>query len=287
MKRLILLVFCVVGALLPAAAASGEEPAPELLIAGNDLLPASVTTLIDDDFTQAANTQPPNPPWEVNTGSLGYLHEACGQSDTGNIREDGASHLLIVGLKEANACRRPYTSGDIDSAPRLYGPPKSGQTIETAARMNMPCGSGPWTGFWQTGVQSGMLWPNKGETNIVEWFGGSSTATQTVHGATTTGGHWQKNWSLGTVACDTWHTYGVRWSLGKLVFTFDGDVSQTVTPATIPTGAVWPFDSYPQKVRLTLALGDYGGTVDRSKLPFAWLTDWVKVTCTNADGSPC
>ena len=76
-----------------------------------------------------------------------------------------------------------------------------------------------------------------------------------------------------------WHTYGVKISPGTVEFYLDGSLSYTATSAGVPDGAVWPYDTYRQLLRLNVAMGgDLAGSPDGSAvLPASMLVDYVRV----------
>jgi beta-glucanase (GH16 family) len=231
-----------------------------------------------ENFNGGANTPPDTSRWKVEKGPYGYAREACFNSR--NAVTDGAGSLLLLGRKESSAgCTRKYTSGSIDGR-QSFGPPRPGQIITFEARMKASCGSGQWPAFWTTGV--GATWPTGGEIDMVEIYGNRPfQAAHDQHAPTSIGGKWHGAYRVNSATpwCNGFHTYGVRWSTGRLDYTIDGRITVSRARSDFQAGWLWPFDSYAQHLKLNLALGgDAPGAIDDSMLPSRTLFDWVQVT---------
>lgn len=239
--------------------------------------PQEPTRLLwSDEFLRGGGASVDSTAWEVEAGAYGYARDACFAGR--NVYHDGQGHLVLAGRRESVCSGRAYTAGSVHGVKR-FGPPEPGQTIVYEARIKAPCGSGQWPAFWSTGV--GASWPVDGEIDMVEIYGNRPLeASQDLHASTTSGGHWHKPYKTPADVpwCRDFHRYGLRWSVGRLEFTVDGRVTVTRTRGDLQSGWLWPFDRYPQILRLDLALGgDLPGPIDDSKLPSAMLVDYVRV----------
>ncbi|MBX4191046.1 glycoside hydrolase family 16 protein [Candidatus Saccharibacteria bacterium] len=241
--------------------------------------PAGYTTVaFCDDFTGAANTAPDTTKWSIYGGtSPSRWGVECFVNSRKNIYLDGNGNIVMAGYKETSVpCTNGsglYSSGGMKAATYKY---KYGRA---EARIKIPCGSGTWPAWWGTGSETGYPWPAGGEIDYLEAYGNDPTdAGQTLHGATTTGGHWQLNTDTRTSTwCNDYHTYGAKWSLGKIEWLVDGNIVGTRTPASMQADGVWPFDSHSESLILDLQLGSWGGAIDETKMPFNMITDWVRV----------
>jgi beta-glucanase (GH16 family) len=74
------------------------------------------------------------------------------------------------------------------------------------------------------------------------------------------------------------HVYGVSWTPGRVVFSFDGRAYATRTPADLPPGSRWRFD-HPFFLVITLAIGGRwaGPPNAMTSWPATMLVDWVRV----------
>lgn len=146
--------------------------------------------------------------------------------------------------------------------------------------MKASCGSGQWPAFWTTGV--GSSWPYHGEIDMVEIYGNRPLeAAHDQHAATASGGHWHRSFRVpaATPWCNGYHTYGVRWSPGRLDYTVDGRVTVSRAKSDFQADWIWPFDIFPQHIKMNLALGGDGpGPIDSTMLPSRTSFDWVHVT---------
>lgn len=231
--------------------------------------------LWSDEFNSAAGTPPNSGNWSIQTGDYGYGGLACFTND--NVYHMGDGSLILRARIGASCGGRAYSAASIDGK-QQFGPPAAGQTISYEGRIKGPCGSGQWPGFWAVGTE--REWPLDGEIDMIELFGNNPlAASQTIHGPTTTGGHWQqpRDVNASTPWCNAYHVYGANWSQNEIEFTIDGKVTQSRPASSIPAGAVWPFNPYKENLRLTLALGDYAGAVDNTRMPSGMYVDWVRV----------
>ena len=91
----------------------------------------------------------------------------------------------------------------------------------------------------------------------------------------------------GEALSDAYHVYAVDWSPEKIVWSLDGRVYSTVTPAQLPAGARWVFDA-PAHLLLNLAVGgNWPGRPDASTVfPQTLLIDYVRIYAGPKPASP-
>lgn len=191
------------------------------------------------------------------------------------VGRDG--YLHVVARKTAKGV---FTSARIKSqgmASFQYG--------RMEARIRIPSGDGMWPAFWMLGDSIQHIgWPKCGEFDIMENIGKEpATIHGSIHGQGFTGtslgfpyaSPGRVPWSQG------FHTYGLIWSPGKVEYYVDrpSNIYAMFTPASLPPGAVWPFDQGKFFFILNLAVGgDWPGPPDQTtRFPDEMLVDYVRV----------
>ncbi|HTV72645.1 MAG TPA: glycoside hydrolase family 16 protein [Candidatus Acidoferrales bacterium] len=124
-------------------------------------------------------------------------------------------------------------------------------------------------------------WPDCGEIDTMENIGDEpSTVHGTIHG---TGGY-----SIGApftlpnneTFSAGFHIFAAQWSQSpaEIQFSVDGQVYETLTPASLPAGSTWVFD-HPFFIILNLAVGgDWPGDPNSTTpFPADMLVDYVRV----------
>jgi beta-glucanase (GH16 family) len=247
-----------------------------------------------DGFDGPAGSLPDPAKWAVYSGTNpSHWGSECMTNRPSNIQQNGSGLLVIVARKESSTpCSYDGTGGGYTAAgmstgsdgvlfKSLYG------RVEFRAKVS--CGSGTWDALWMSGATPGYSWPTDGEIDVFENLAPSAGGVtdeygvrQTVHGATSSGGHWQigNNYRYASRLCDGWHTYAVDWRFGKIAFIFDGIVTRTITPSNLQSGWQWPFDTHQERLLVTLSTGhssSWGGNIDDSALPAHLYLDWVRV----------
>lgn len=263
-------------------------PAALLVVGTMVVAPASqaatdgVLATFTDDFNGAAGSGVDGSKWVHETGDNVNNHER--QWYTGgnaNAVLDGQGHLVITAKKENPAnynCwygRCQYTSARLNTSGKFsstYG--------HVEARMKLPRGQGMWPAFWMLGTNIGSVgWPNCGEVDIMENVGFEPTTVHgTIHGPGYSGsggigaGYGGPNFS------DGFHTFAVDWSANKIVWSVDGHVYQTRTPADLG-GRSWAFN-HPFFIILNLAVGGYwpGDPNSSTQFPQQLVVDYVHVS---------
>jgi beta-glucanase (GH16 family) len=124
-------------------------------------------------------------------------------------------------------------------------------------------------------------WPACGEIDVMEYVGRNpTTAIGTIHGPTTTGGHWYLHTETRVSAplSSKFHVYAVQWGPGGMRWSLDGKVFSEVTKAQAEKQGRWVFDKR-FFLLLNLAIGgDLGGPVPAATpFPQRYLVDYVRV----------
>jgi hypothetical protein len=256
--------------------------------------PSAASAAFFDDFDGPAGAAPDPSRWRIYGGSAPPRWGLeCFVNDRNHVALDGLGHLALTGRQASSTpCTTDgsgagYTSGGVDTGSEgALFQAQPGDLVEVRAKIS--CGSGTWDALWMSGVSPGFAWPTDGEIDLFENMPDAANGTtdefgvkQTVHGPTSSGGHWQiGNERLsGARLCDAYHTYAVDWNPGQVAFMFDGQVTRTLTPLSLASGWLWPFDVHPEKIILDLQLGGtWGGQIDTQALPASLSIDWVRVT---------
>ena len=214
-----------------------------------------------------------------------------------NINVSGGSLNLIGLYKPGATCTGGntktgnFTSGFVQTKNKAYF--KYGY-IE--ARIKMPKNKSTWPGFWMSPNNSPYSagWPDWGEIDIVETKGSN-------HQFAASDAHWRdKNTPTGQTGShrnrqgvipsskfgtnnDTteWHTYGVKWTEGKLEYFIDGEWHHTITEFKNSNSTGSPNGPFDQDffLRLNLAIG--GNYIDSP-----WDDPINSVGAANGEGFP-
>ncbi len=276
-----------------ANAASTTLPAkllPPMAPSASSVLPPAEMLVWSDEFNGRKARSSPDPArWTYDTGAghwgnreletycaYGSNASPCAPQKT-NVYVGRDGYLHIVARRDAKS---RYTSARIKTqglASFQYG--------RMEARIQIPSGQGMWPAFWMLGDSIASVgWPKCGEFDIMENIGKEpDTIHGSIHGEGFTGtsiglsyitpGH--------TPLADGFHTYGLIWSPGKVQYYVDNpsNIYATFTPASLPAGAVWPFDGGKFFFILNLAVGgDWPGPPNRAThFPAEMLVDYVRV----------
>ncbi len=181
--------------------------------------------------------------------------------------------LLVLTSKVDSSCTGfRYTSAMVQwrSFNFLYG------TLEIRAKE--AGGQGTWPALWLLGANCQQtnvtdpnicLWPQPGsdEIDITEILG--SNHSNVNQGIFSSNGNTSCTANTTDVS-QNWHTYGLTWSAGKLVWTIDGATTCTKTGASVP--------SNPMFLMMNTAIGGFGGgSVNDATLPQTHAIDYVRV----------
>lgn len=243
-----------------------------------------------DEFNVATTPSAPNPEnWTYDTGAGGWgngeLETYCAYGSTAapcdaknpNAYVGTDGYLHIAARNPANGV---YTSARLKSEGL-----QSFQYGRLEARIKMPEGQGFWPAFWMLGDSiNSTPWPACGEIDIMESVGSTpSTNYGSIHGTGFTGTQIGTATTLanGAKFGDAFHTFGIVWSPKLMKFYVDSptNVYATYTPASLPQGAVWPFDAGKFFFILNVAVGgSWPGAPDKTTVfPQEMLVDYVRV----------
>jgi beta-glucanase (GH16 family) len=231
-----------------------------------------------DEFNGPAGT-PPNPAnWAADTtGSCGDNTLSTDTQGPANASIDGRGTLAITAAPNA-AAPGTYTSAQLDSAGRFsfrYG--------KIEARIQLPAGSGLCSGFWMVGDSAtSSCFPQCGELDVMEAISPyPAIAFATLHGPVIGSSNfqqWEQHVTSATSLAGAFHTYGLVWRPGNLVWTIDGVPYASATPKNLPSGAQWVFDGHPFHILLSLAVGGWpGAPASTAQFPATLRVDWVRV----------
>ncbi|MEV6900849.1 family 16 glycosylhydrolase [Amycolatopsis sp. NPDC051372] len=246
---------------------------------------AAAAASFTDDFNGSAGSPADGSKWNYETGDNVNNHERqYYTSGTNNAALDGQGHLVITAKRENPGnynCwygRCEYTSARLNTSGKFsqaYG------HFET--RMKLPRGQGMWPAFWMLG---GGNWPADGEIDVMENVGFEpNTVHGTIHGPGYSGAGGIGAGYSGPNFSDDFHTYAVDWSPNKIVWTVDGNVYQTRTPADL-NGNRWVYD-HNFFIIMNLAVGGYwpGDPNGSTQFPQQLVVDYVHVTTSTGGGT--
>ncbi|GHG94771.1 glycoside hydrolase family 16 protein [Comamonas sp. JC664] len=231
-----------------------------------------------DEFEGEAGTPPSPDRWVHDVGGHGWGNEQLefNTNRTENAAHDGEGHLVLTARRERYG-NRDYTSARIRTQGRyepLYG------RIE--ARIQLPVGRGIWPAFWMLGANIAAVdWPECGEIDIMEYRGQlPSILRGSLHGPGYSAGNniGQEHVVSGKRLNEGFHIYAVEWEPDRIRWFLDDTMYFEATPAKLPAGARWVFDS-PQFIILNVAVGGtFVGPVGRDTVfPQEMKVDYVRV----------
>ncbi|ACY23309.1 glycoside hydrolase family 16 [Gordonia bronchialis DSM 43247] len=236
--------------------------------------PARGATLLwSDEFTGPSGASPASSKWNWETGGGGWGNNEWQTytSSRSNSYLDGNGRLVIA--------VRGDTTGITSARMNTFG--KFSLTFGTvSARIKLPAGQGLLPAFWLMGTDIYSAgWPKSGEIDVIEAPNNALRYNTTVHGPTTSGGHWQRgvSGSLGVDLAAGYHVYSVTKSRGRLVMKIDDRTVATFTSSQLSSGQQWVFDK-PTYVLFTLAVGgNWPGAPDATTPnPSYLLVDWIR-----------
>ncbi|MFW0794799.1 glycoside hydrolase family 16 protein [Gordonia sp. CPCC 205515] len=236
--------------------------------------PASGATLIaSDEFTGAAGSAPSSSWWNYETGGGGWGNNEWQTytNSRSNSYLDGNGRLVIAAR----------SSGTSITSARLNTLGKISFTYGTvSARIKLPAGQGLLPAFWLMGTdiyRNG--WPACGEIDVIETPSITTRYTNTIHGPTTSGGHWQlgNSGAISDLSSD-FHTYSVTKARNRITISLDNRVVGTYTSSQLSAGQRWVFNQ-PTYLLLSLAVGgNWPGAPDLTTPNPSYMTlDWIRV----------
>ena len=229
-----------------------------------------------DEFNGAAGSLPDPGKWTYDLGASGWGNNELENytASAANAQMDGNGHLVITALHNAAG----YTSARLKTQGKFtttYG--------KIEARIKIPFGQGMWPAFWMLGSDIDSVgWPGCGEIDIMENIGREPSIVHgTVHGPGYSGASGigaAYTLANGAKFSDDFHTFSVIWSPQSVQFLVDGNSYQTVTPASLPKGTSWVFNT-PFFLLLNVAVGgSWPGYPDSSThFPQTMTVDYVRV----------
>lgn len=255
-------------------------------------IPARTLTW-SDEFNGPAGAPVDNTKWTSDVGGDGwgnneleYYTNATDPSapnyTTANAYQDGNGNLVISARAENvpydtcwyGACK--YTSARLTTLGKF-----SQEYGHFEARMKVPPGQGLWPAFWMMGTDiTSAGYPNCGEIDVMESVGSQpATVYGSAHGPGFTGASITYFYTLPSgLLSDAYHVYAVDWQPGKLDYSIDGTLYETIKAAMLAPTETWVFDK-PYFLLLNLAVGgNWPGSPDASTTFPANLTvDYVRV----------
>jgi beta-glucanase (GH16 family) len=231
-----------------------------------------------DEFDQPNNSAPDPAKWEYALGGGGWGNQ---ELETYTDRRENSrivdGKLVITARKESftgkDGIPREYTSA------RLLTRGKFAQQYgRFEARIKIPFGQGIWPAFWMLG-DSGE-WPDRGEIDIMENIGKEPKIVHgTIHGPGYSGdkGIGAPFTRKGRFA-DKFHVFAVEWEPNEIRFYVDKHLYNTITPAKLPSGTKWVYDTA-FFILLNVAVGGgWPGYPDQtSTFPQTMQVDYVRV----------
>ncbi|MDP3069216.1 MAG: glycoside hydrolase family 16 protein [Opitutaceae bacterium] len=236
-----------------------------------------------DDFNLPVGSAPDSARWVHDLGAGGWGNRelqtyTASRENSVIVADPGALDGRALAIHARRAPDGGYTSARLKTEGKFsvtYG------RIE--ARMKLTRGRGVWPAFWMLGANKPAVgWPACGEIDIMEQVGHEPGKLHgTLHGPGYSGAKGLNGHTTllsGASLSDAYHVYAVDWSPGKISWSLDGTVYLTRTPADLPAGTRWVFDS-PQYLLLNLAVGGHWpGSPDATTVfPQTLLIDYVRV----------
>ena len=237
---------------------------------------AANTDVVSDEFDGPAG--PVTGVWtaEIGGGGWGNGEQQVYTDSTRNVRLDGKGHLLITARRD---------SGTITSA-RLTTRGKYSLRYGTiSARISLPSGQGLHPAFWLLGDSLEQVgWPRAGEIDVIETLNTATDYHTGIHAPQDSSTRGQTVSASGPAPfqlADTFRTYWMRKTPGRIVTGIDDRELFSVTPADLASDAQWVFDA-PFHVLLNVAVGgDWPGPAsDDTIFPATMTVDWIRVTTT-------
>lgn len=186
------------------------------------------------------------------------------------------SILNIVARKE-DFENRHYTSAKLTSYKKVsfkYG--------RFEVRMKLPKGKGTWPAFWFLGNarNEGIRWPACGEIDLMEHVGKDENTTHfSLHSANyhhKIGNNVHFHQHIPGLT-DDFHVYAIEWDELGFKYYVDDVLLTTVLKGDKKSFEDWPFDHEFYMI-INLAIGGFwGGEIDDSIFPVAFLVDYIKV----------
>jgi beta-glucanase (GH16 family) len=206
-----------------------------------------------DEFSGLAGSAPDASKWNYDLGGGGWGNGEAEiyTSSQQNVFQDGRGNLVIRAIRDGTG---NYTSARLQTGSpgtSTHTADLSWQYGRIVARIKLPFGKGVWPAFWMLGENFASVgWPSCGELDIMENFGtfnnNASVNNGTAHGPGYSGGNGigePYTLPFGEKVADDYHVYAIEWSQDSLEWSVDGVSYLKVTPASLPAGRQWVFNS--------------------------------------------
>ena len=247
-----------------------------------------MTLVWGDEFDEPAGS-PPNPEhWRFALGD-GTEESIAGWGNNElerytdrpeNAATDGTGNLVITARAAEPGLDCYYGPCKYTSARLLTDGLYEVTYGRIEARIKVPTGVGLWPAFWMLGTNIGTVgWPSSGEIDIMENVGRQPRRLYgTLHGPGYSGSNgYGKTIDLPAPIADDFHVFAVDWQEDHIVWTVDGTVYNTATPADVAPND-WAYN-HPFYLLLNLAVGgNFGGPVSaETAFPASMVVDYVRV----------
>lgn len=204
-----------------------------------------------------------------------------GNNELEYYREDNTSlvdgHLVITAKQQSFGSREYTSSRLVTKGKRQF---KFGRIDIRAA---LPEGQGIWPALWMLGSNIDAVgWPACGEIDIMELTGNiPNRVVGTVHYGANVNQHQyisKDRYLTGEGSYqDEFHVYSINWDNNIIEFLVDGEVYQTITPASL-NGAAYPFNKNQFFIFNVAVGGNWPGSPDASTaFPQHMIVDYVRV----------
>ena len=247
--------------------------------AARDKEPKGWTLTWSDEFNQPDGSARDPAKWDYALGGHGWGNQ---ELETYTDRRENSQivdgKLVITARRESftgkDGIAREYTSARLLTRGKF-----SQQYGRFEARIKIPYGQGIWPAFWMLG-ESGE-WPDRGEIDVMENIGNEPRIVHgTIHGPGYSGEH-----GIGAPFAikrgrfaDKFHVFAVEWEPHVIRFYVDKHLYNTITPAKLPAGTKWVYDT-PFFILLNVAVGGgWPGYPDATTtFPQTMQVDYVRV----------
>jgi beta-glucanase (GH16 family) len=264
-----LAISLLVGALGTSCGSSDKNVSP----------PEAWSLTIADEFDGEEGSPPDPSLWTYDIGGDGWGNDQLefNTDRVENVSLDGQGNLRIRALEES-FMGNDYTSGRIKTQGLFQQ-----EHGRFEARIKLPEGGGLWPAFWMLGANFDEVgWPDCGEIDIMEYQGQRPNRTfGSLHGpgysgALALGG--DEILPDGETFADDFHVFAIEWDPGRIAYSVDGQVYNTISSAEVSADGDWVFNNA-FFVLLNLAVGGtLGGPVAPDTVfPADMLVDYVRI----------
>jgi len=265
-----LFLLCDRALFVDKVAVVGGTSAPPVSAACAEPPPSSAQPFFDD-FDGPAGTKPNPAMWDYQLGQ-GYLEVNTNYERNASL--DGTGNLTINALKERIYV--PYYGWYDYTSARLHTLGKWEMCYGTLrARIKIPNGKGIRPSFYLMGTDVMQVgWPAAGELDIID-------AADTLAGSGIHGTGFRTATKAPIEVTGDWHELWLRWERDRIVTGVDDYEIATYTPASLPSGAKWPFNDRPMFIIINVSVGgaSQGGPPNSStQFPSTMLVDWIRYT---------